>query len=58
VRVMVVMLPVTHTVVAKVWFNEVSTFLPIWPHCSMGKYSSIVPETVHQSVIKRNLTRY
>jgi uncharacterized protein (DUF983 family) len=44
VRVMVVMLPVTHTVVAKVWFNEVSTFLPIWPHCSMGKYSSIVPE--------------
>jgi len=35
VLVMVVMLPVTHTVVAKVWFNEVSTFFPIWPHCSM-----------------------
>lgn len=58
VLVMVVMLPVTHTVVAKVWFNEVSTFFFDLATLLYGKYSSIVPETVHQSAIKRNLTGY
>jgi hypothetical protein len=51
VPVMVVMPPVTHTVVAKVWFNKIFTY-DFFDLATLlnGKYSSIVSETAHQPV--------